>query len=82
MEWVTQRGGWLYPHPIGINPPAKVMWRFYQDRPDIESEPMGDEMVALLGVAHREEELRRFYRKPNPTIIPVLSADSRWEDRT
>jgi hypothetical protein len=83
MEWVAARDGWLYPHPIGIVPSAKVMWKtYFTKRPDIESEPMEEEIASELGVQHQEPELRCFYRKPTASIITALVNQGRWKSRT
>jgi hypothetical protein len=85
MEWITQKGGWLYPHRGSITPGAKRMWTIYfngKRRPDIMYQQMNDDEVKEMGVIHAEPELRCVYRKLSTTKIDALRAAGMWDDQT
>lgn len=84
MEWVGQRGGWLYPDHQCVSHEARPMWVKYHniaERPDVDRRQMSDIAAAALKVCHQEAELRCFYRKP-VEYIAQLQASGQWDDRS
>lgn len=81
MEYVTAAGKKLYPHPLGILPVAKRMWKvYYNDRVDVIHFPLSDEEIAYLHIQHSEPELRCAYQKAGSPIIGHLIAIGIWND--
>lgn len=82
MEWVTEKGGFLYPHHKSIMPEAKLMWASYLSmRPEVRHHPLANNEAAALGIVHEESELRCLYSK-QPTLLQQLRVTNRFEDRT
>jgi hypothetical protein len=81
MEYVTALGGQLYPHPVGVVPDAKLMWKVYHDdRTDVTHTVFSDDEINQLGVQHTEAELRCAYQKAGSPIIDELKRKGKWSD--